>query len=81
LKAARLLSEADILVLGQRANSEIVALARRDAERLDAIQTEASALMALLAKGFCIVLIGAPSLAKDLAERGETVEALPVADG
>lgn len=81
LKAARLLSEADILVLGERANSEILALARRDAERLDAGQTEASALMAVLAKGLCIVLIGAPSLAMGLAERGESVEALPVADG
>ena len=81
LKAARLLSEADIVVLGENANSEIAALARRDAERLSAAHTDVPALVALLAKGLCIILVASPSLARGLAELGECVDALPVAGG
>ena len=79
LKAARVLSEADVIVLGQNANQEIIVLARRDAERLDANQTDASALCALLEQGLCVVLIAADGLAKPLSDLGHKVEALPIA--
>ncbi len=79
LKAARLLSEADVLVLGPKANHGIVALARRDAERLDADQTDARAIADLLNAGLCVVLIAANGLAKTLLDLGHEVEALPIA--
>jgi precorrin-2 dehydrogenase/sirohydrochlorin ferrochelatase len=79
LKAARRLSEADILVLGEQANPQIAVLARRDAERLSAASTDALALNGLLAQGLCLVLIAAPDLAKALAGLGHDVERLPVA--
>ena len=79
LKAARRLSEADILVLGEQANPQIAVLARRDAERLTAADTNAEALAALLDQGLCLVLIAAPDLAKALAGLGHDIEPLPVA--
>lgn len=79
LKAARRLSEADVLVLGEQANPQIAVLARRDAERLSAADTDGEALAALLAEGLCLVLIAAPDMAKALAGLGHDVEPLPVA--
>jgi len=79
LKAARRLSEADILVLGEQANPQIAVLARRDAERLSAASTDALALNGLLAQGLCLVLIAAPDLAKALTDLGHDIEPLPVA--
>jgi precorrin-2 dehydrogenase/sirohydrochlorin ferrochelatase len=79
LKAARRLSEADVLVLGEHANPQIAVLARRDAERLSAADTDGEALATLLAEGLCLVLIAAPDLAKALAGLGHDIEVLPVA--
>jgi len=79
LKAAQKLSEADVLVLGEQANPQIAVLARRDAERLSAANTDGHALADLLAEGLCLVLIAAPDLAKALAGLGHDVERLPVA--
>jgi len=80
LKAARRLSEADVLVLGEQANPQIAILARRDAERLSAADTDARALADLLVQGLCLVLIAAPDLAKALAGLGHDSEPLPVAN-
>lgn len=79
LKAARRLSEADVLVLGEHANPQIAVLARRDAERLTAGDTDAEALATLLDQGLCLVLIAAPDLAKALVGLGHDIEPLPVA--
>jgi precorrin-2 dehydrogenase/sirohydrochlorin ferrochelatase len=79
LKAARLLSEADVLVLGEHASPQVVVLARRDAERLKVANTDAEALAALLAQGLCLVLIAAPDLAKALMGLGHDLETLPTA--
>ncbi len=79
LKAARRLSEADVLVLGEQANPQIVVLARRDAERMSVASTDARALNGLLAQGLCLILIAAPDLTKALAGLGHDIEPLPVA--
>ena len=41
--------------------------------------TGAQALLDLIAQGLCVVLVGAPVLAKAVQDLGQTIELLPVA--
>lgn len=76
LKAARVLSEADVLVESQGANPAIAILARRDSQRLSAADTSTQTLIDLTEQGLQVVLIGQEAMG--LAESLE-VEALPAA--
>jgi siroheme synthase-like protein len=76
LRAARVLSEADVLVEGQGANPAIAILARRDSQRLRVGETTKQTLTHLLERGLQVVLIGRE--ATGLAESLE-VETLPEA--
>jgi precorrin-2 dehydrogenase/sirohydrochlorin ferrochelatase len=76
LRAARVLSEADVLVEGQGSDPAIAILARRDSQRLMASDMDAQALKALLAEGLQVVLIGKEALGR---AQGLDVETLPAA--
>ena len=60
LRAARALAEADLLVIDPGAAPDIVALARRDAPRLGASETEPATLREALAEGQRVVWITGP---------------------
>jgi precorrin-2 dehydrogenase/sirohydrochlorin ferrochelatase len=81
LRAARALAAADLLVLDEGAHPEVVALARRDAERLGPQQ--AAALAAMAADGRRVVrLITGVAWRRELAEldaAGVLTEVLPIA--
>ena len=76
LRAARVLSEADVLVEGQGSDPSIAILARRDSLRLMASDMDAQALTDLLAQGLQVVLIGNEALSR---AQGLDVETLPAA--
>ena len=76
LRAARVLSEADVLVEGQGADPAIAILARRDSQRLMAADMDAEALTDLLAQGLQVVLIGKEAIGR---AQGLDVETLPAA--
>jgi precorrin-2 dehydrogenase/sirohydrochlorin ferrochelatase len=83
LRAVRALGAADVLVLGADADPEVVRLARRDVEHVDAGQIDADRLVELAREGRQIVrlLTGAPdpALVAALEEAQVSVETLPVA--
>jgi precorrin-2 dehydrogenase/sirohydrochlorin ferrochelatase len=58
LRAARRLAEADVLALGADAPADVLALARRDAKRIDAAEAD---LAALASDGLLVVVLPAPS--------------------
>lgn len=76
LRAARVLSEADVLVEGQGADPAIAILARRDSQRLMAADVDTQALNDLLAQGLQVVLIGKDAIGR---AKGLDVETLPAA--
>jgi precorrin-2 dehydrogenase/sirohydrochlorin ferrochelatase len=76
LRAARVLSEADVLVEGQGSDPAIAILARRDSQRLMASDMDAQALKALLAEGLQVVLIGKEAIGR---AQGLDLETLPAA--
>jgi uroporphyrin-III C-methyltransferase/precorrin-2 dehydrogenase/sirohydrochlorin ferrochelatase len=76
LRAARVLSEADVLVEGQGSDPAIAILARRDSQRLMASDMDAQALTDLLSQGLQVVLIGKEAIER---ARGLAVESLPAA--
>jgi precorrin-2 dehydrogenase/sirohydrochlorin ferrochelatase len=82
LKAARALAATDVLVVDEGASAEVLALARRDAERMDAGQTP-ERLAELAARGLRVArLIVGPEWRREtvaLAELGVDVEVLPIA--
>jgi precorrin-2 dehydrogenase/sirohydrochlorin ferrochelatase len=82
LKAARALAAADVLVADAGASGEVLALARRDAERLDADQGP-ERIAELAARGLRVArLIVDPEWRREtvaLAELGVDVEVLPIA--
>lgn len=76
LRAARVLSEADVLVETQGSDPAIAILARRDSQRLTATDMDAQALMDLLAQGLQVVLVGKEAIGR---AQGLDVETLPAA--
>lgn len=76
LRAARVLSEADVLVEGQGSDPAIAILARRDSQRLMAADMDPPALKALLSQGLQVVLIGKEAIGR---AQGLDVETLPAA--
>jgi precorrin-2 dehydrogenase/sirohydrochlorin ferrochelatase len=78
LRAARRLAEADVLVLGAAADPALVALARRDARRIDPAQAD---LAALAGQGLLVVAVPPPAAATLAALRaaGVAVELLAAA--
>ena len=76
LRAARVLSEADVLVEAQGSDPAIAILARRDSPRLMVIDVDIQALKDLLAQGLQVVLIGKEAIGR---ARGLDVETLPAA--
>lgn len=76
LRAARVLSEADVLVEGEGSDPAIAILARRDSQRLSAADTDAQTLKALLSQGLQVVLIGKEAIGRAV---GLDVETLPAA--
>jgi precorrin-2 dehydrogenase/sirohydrochlorin ferrochelatase len=76
LKAARVLSEADVLVESQGADPAIAILARRDSQRLSAADLSNPSLIDLIGQGLQVVLIGQEAIG--LASKLE-VEPLPAA--
>jgi precorrin-2 dehydrogenase / sirohydrochlorin ferrochelatase len=80
LKASRALAEADVLVCDAGVDPNVVALARRDAERLAPEMLRPEALKAMVEEGKRVVrLTDGPVPADDLAEAGVVVEILPLA--
>jgi len=78
LRAARRLAAADVLVLGESADPAIVALARRDARRLEPAEVD---LVALVRQGLLVVVVPPPSAAAldALCAAGIAVERLAAA--
>ncbi|HEX4197299.1 MAG TPA: NAD(P)-dependent oxidoreductase [Caulobacteraceae bacterium] len=78
LRAARALSQADVLIADADAPPTTLALARREARRLPAAEAGLEALAGFAAQGLQIVWVGAPDLGlvEALAARGVTVERL-----
>lgn len=76
LRAARVLSEADVLIEGQGADPAIAILARRDSQRLMAADMDRQALNDLLAQGLQVVLIGQEAMGR---AQGLDIETLPAA--
>ena len=76
LRAARVLSEADVLVEAQGSDPAIAILARRDSQRLMATDVDIQALKDLLAQGLQVVLIGKEAIGR---AQGLDVETLPAA--
>lgn len=82
LRAARALAEADVIVADAKASPDIVALARRDAQRLTPKEATAERLIELAASGQVVRIITAPiepALIQALAAAKVTVEVLAVA--
>lgn len=83
LRAVRALGAADVLVLDGDAEPEVVKMARRDVERVDAAGADAEHLIQLAREGRQIVRLITqavdPALIHALAEAQITVEVLPVA--
>ena len=79
LKAARALAEADVVVADAGVTGGILALARRDADRLDARSADALAELARTRKVLRILVGPVETLAAELARAGTPVEVLPVA--
>lgn len=81
LSASRALAAADVLGVDERVDPEVLALARRDAERLGAALPEQ--LAELTRRGLHVVRVTAgppdPAEMRALAELGAEVEAAPVA--
>jgi precorrin-2 dehydrogenase/sirohydrochlorin ferrochelatase len=81
LRAARALAAADVLACDAEAHRDVLALARRDAERLEAPSAER--LAALVAEGLTVArLVTDPAWRAEqaaLAEAGVTTEVLPIA--
>jgi precorrin-2 dehydrogenase/sirohydrochlorin ferrochelatase len=75
LRAARRLSQADVLVFGSDAEAGVVALARRDARRVSAADAD---LAALVGEGLLVVVTPPPavSLLEGLRDAGIVVEVL-----
>lgn len=76
LRAARVLSEADVLIEGQGADPAIAILARRDSQRLMAADVDIHTLNDLLAQSLQVVLIGKEAMVR---AQGLDVETLPAA--
>jgi precorrin-2 dehydrogenase/sirohydrochlorin ferrochelatase len=85
LRAARALAEADILVADEGANPAVIALARRDAERLTADHAEPDELIALAQAGRQVVRVVTapvdPAGIAALLQAGVVVEVLASAPG
>jgi precorrin-2 dehydrogenase/sirohydrochlorin ferrochelatase len=83
LAAARALAAADVLILDDQLDAEVVALARRDAERRGAGSLTAEHVAELADRGMQVVRVcaGAPSAEelRALAELGIDVQVAPVA--
>jgi precorrin-2 dehydrogenase/sirohydrochlorin ferrochelatase len=80
LKASRALAEADILVCDPGVDPNVVALARRDAERMTPHDLSPERLHALVEEGKRVVrLTAGPVPTDELASAGVTVEILPAA--
>lgn len=83
LRAVRALSAADVLVIDDNADAEIVTMARRDAERLAPDEATPLRLIELARSGRQVVRLVAapvaPAAIQALAAAGVTVEVLPVA--
>ena len=83
LAALRALAAADVLVVDAGTDREVLALARREAERLTAKACPAGKAAEFTARGLRVVRViaGLPDLAelRDLAELGVEVEVLPTA--
>src|SRR5690606_29986028 len=81
LRAARALAAADVLACDAEAHPDVLALARRDADRLEAPAAER--LAALAAEGLTVArLVTDPAWRAEqtaLAEAGVTTEVLPIA--
>lgn len=76
LRAARVLSEADVLIEGDDADPAVAILARRDSQRLMAAEVDTDALIGLLAQGLQVVLIGKEAMGR---AQGLDIETLPAA--
>jgi uroporphyrin-III C-methyltransferase/precorrin-2 dehydrogenase/sirohydrochlorin ferrochelatase len=76
LRAARVLSEADVLVEGHGSDPAIAILARRDSQRLSAADVDVPSLTDLLAQGLQVVLIGKEAIGR---AQGLHIETLPAA--
>jgi len=76
LRAARVLSEADVLIEGPGADPAIAILARRDSQRLMVADVDTRALNGLLSQGLQVVLIGKEAVGR---AQGLEVETLPAA--
>ncbi|WP_374573968.1 NAD(P)-dependent oxidoreductase [Phenylobacterium sp.] len=85
LKAVRALAAADVLAPDADADPQILALARRDAERLAPEQAGPEALAALARAGRAVVRVvvhpADPEALRVLAQAGVEVEVLPTAAG
>ncbi len=83
LRASRALAAADLLVIDPGCDPDILAMARRDAERADPEEASAEHMVELARDGRRVVRILAraprPGEAEALAASGVTVEVLPVA--
>ena len=83
LRAARVLAQADVLVVHTGCAPAIVDLARRDARRLSAAEATRERLAALAGEGLSIVSLAPKPPAKPeleaLAEAGVATELLPIA--
>jgi precorrin-2 dehydrogenase/sirohydrochlorin ferrochelatase len=75
LRAARVLSEADVLVEGHGSDPAIAILARRDSQRLSAADVDVPSLRDLLAQGLQVVLIGEEAIGRAQGLDIETLSA------
>ena len=85
LRAARLLSQADVLIADPQASADIVALARRDARRLPLAQMATLRLIELAGEGLRVVCVMAgevdASIPRAVKLSGAGVEVLRLAEG
>jgi precorrin-2 dehydrogenase/sirohydrochlorin ferrochelatase len=79
LKAARALAEADVVMADGAVTPDILALARRDAERFESTAPDALAALARTRKVLRVVAGPVETLAGELVRAGAPVEILPVA--
>lgn len=68
LRAARALSEADLLIVDEDVNPEVLVLARRDAPRAAAAELPATEIAAKLAAGLQLVWLAGPTRAGALSD-------------
>jgi len=78
LRAARALSQADVLIAGAGAEPATLALARREARRVSLEEADAETLAGFAAQGLQIIWVGAldPGLAESLAANEIQIERL-----